>query len=71
MEREYKIEERSVIVLCKKDPAKMERQCYARILTKNGKTADVQCNGCDDMQGGEPCISCMKQVKEAILRGEV
>lgn len=71
MDREYKIEERAVLVSCQKDVAKMERRCYVRLLRKNGEIADAQCNGCDDMQGGEPCISCMEQVKNAVLRGEV
>ena len=70
MDKEYEIVEKSFLVPCKRDPAGMERRCYVRLLIKDRKTVDAQCNGCDDLQGGEPCITCRGQVRAVALKGE-
>ena len=71
MDKEFEIIEKSLLVPCRKDLTGTERRCYVRLLVKGVETVGAQCNGCDDLQGGEPCISCMEQVKTAALRGEV
>lgn len=54
MDKEYEIVEKSFLVPCKRDPAGMERRCYVRLLIKDRKTVDAQCNGCDDLQEANP-----------------
>lgn len=59
---EYVIKEFGVPTACQDDfPHFRTKTCYVRVL----KTTDgdlVDCNGCDDLHGGEPCQSCINAV---------
>ena len=64
-----RIKEYGVSVACSDDVMHRERICYVRVLRLEENLL-VECNGCDDYHGGEPCASCIKAVKDKIQQKE-